>query len=440
MPDLDDLLRSDIAGTASRSVEPPAFGAVVARGRRRRNRSRAAAAAACVLAALAAGSTVLDLAGHSTEPRPANPQPTLHHVHRPPGPDRGPLPEQVVDEPAASVDQVVVAAEDPDVRAVVWRLCRTQRCTHVDRALALTGDGFATRSVVRLREDSDPAIVPAGARTFLVSLDGPHPYLLDADGSRRPVSAPAPASPVRAGEVVTRWNGFGADDFVAVDPASGAAHRVAVPGRLVELQGDRSGRLQGLSDYGSDRAPVFFWSDDGGASWHDHRLTSTGRQLFRLVPTAADTMAVLVGGDGATLFPFGAVQRGTRDGATWEGFPQDSPPSAFVDGGAVLPDGRLLVRLEQAEEQFHAGTGSEPRTGLYVSDGADWGSFARLDPPDGAPGLSPEDVQWLRGADLALAGVSVVPGHATVYITENGGNRVFAVADGGRTWTEVRSR
>jgi hypothetical protein len=437
MPDLDHLLRSDIARTASRSVDPPPLETVVTRGRRLRDRRRVRAAAVCVLVALAAGGGFLGRGVLTTSPAPADPQPTPQHVHRTPVPDRAPTAEQVVDDPAASVVQVVTAAEDPDVRAVLWQRC-LQRCHTRHAAIALTTDGFATRTVVSVDEGAFPYLHTAGPTAFLVTNDGRRPYLLDTDGSRRKLGAPTAAVPVRAAELVTRW-GFAAD-FVALDPASGAVHRVPVPAGTMELQSDGPRRLEALVSPHAGRTTHVAWSDDGGATWRDHPLATTDRSLYQLVPSAAPgTVAVLGGSDGATLFPFQSAERGTVGGVSWRSFPQGTPPSAFVDGGVVLPDGRLLLRLEQVEETFRPGFGSEPRMGLYVSDGEDWSGFSRLDPPDGVSGLAPKDLPWLRGADLTLAGMSVAPGRATVYVTEHGGNRVFAVADG-RSWFEVRAR
>jgi hypothetical protein len=433
MPDLDDLLRSDVAGTASRSVDPPPLATVVTRGRRLRTRRRAQVAAACVLVALAAGGGFLGRGALQTSPLPAAPQPAPHQVHHTPAPERGPTAEQVVDAADASVTQVAVS-DDPDVRAVLWQQCE-RRCHTRHAAIALTTDGFASRTLVRVRAGAYPYLAPAGQNAFLVTNDGPHPYLLDTDGTRRAIAAPGPVAPVRDNEVVTFWD---RETHVAVDPTSGVAHHVNAPAGVAELLNEGSGRLVSIDAMSA--VPSVVWSDDGGATWREHSLSAKGRFLYQLVPSAAPgTTAVLVGSDGATIFPFEAVQRGARDGASWQGFEQGSPPAAYVEGGVVLPDGRLLVCLEQVHETFRPGTGSEPRMGLYVSAGDDWSSFARLDPPDGAPGLAPGDVPWLHGADLTLAGVSATPGRATAYVTEHGGNRVFSVVDG-RTWTEVRAR
>jgi hypothetical protein len=436
MPDLDDLLRSDIAGTASRSVEPPEFAAVATRGRRRRARRRAVLAAASVLvvAAVATG-TVLADGTPSTSPAPANPQPSPHRTQVMPDQDNLRDPAAVVDNPDASVAGLAVATDDPDVRAVLWQVC-LRRCHDRHAAIALTTDGFASRTLVPVSPGAYPHLAPAGRHAFLVTNDGRHPYLLGADGRKRQVTPPGPVAPVGAAEVVTHWNG-GGDDYVAVDPATGSSHRVMVPAGTSEAQKTGTGRLQALVEQRVGRTPSVAWSDDGGASWHEHELTSNDRSMFELVPTAGDTMAVLVGSDGATVFPFDGVVQGTRSGASWRSIPQPGPPVASTDGGVVLPDGRLAVALAGL---VRSSVGPH-LAGLYLSAGGDWSTFTRVEPsPQGSRGLDTATVTRLRETDLYLAGTRVGAGTATVYLAEGRGSRVWAVADGGRTWTELRVR
>lgn len=447
MPDLEDLLRSDIAGAAARATRPPEFSALLARGHRRRHRRRVATTVvACLTVVLAGAGALLGRDVLAGAPLPANPNPSPHHVDRTLD-HQTPTAEQIVDGSGATVVQVAVAAADPDVRAVLWQVCY-QRCRTRHAAIAVTRDGFSTRVLVPVRDGAYPFLTPAGQSAFLVGGDGRRPYLLDAaEGTRRSLPRPGPEVPVRPGEVITRWGGAG-DRFVAVDPETATVHRIPLPARLQELQGDRAGRLQGLTWPAPDHAVAVVWSDDGGAGWHEHRLAWAGRSMFQLLPSADEgTMAVLAGSDGATLFPYEGVERGTSDGAAWRRFPQPSPPAWAVDGGAVLPDGRLALALVPPERSASRPEGR--RAGLYVSqDADDWTHLSRLDPTTAdAPRLGHQLADRLPDADLSLVGVVGTAGataHATVYLTEGlqpgGSSDVYAVDDGGRTWTRLKVR
>lgn len=434
MPELDDLLRGDVAGAAARSVRPPDFEVVAARGRRLRRRRRAVvAAAACVLAVVASGGVLLGRATTAGAPAPAGPHPSPHQ----PQPTPDPAAEQVVDDPAATVTQLAVSPADADVRAVLWQTC-SGRCERRHAAIALTADGFESRALVPVRDGRYPWLQPAGGRSFLVTNDGRHPYLLDLDGTRRPVTPPTGPAAVAAGEVVVRWSDAGRA-FVAVDPATGASHRVTVPAGTSEVQVEAGGRLDALQDLLPARTPTVAWSDDGGLTWRTHFLGSTPRAIFQLVPSAATgTTAVLVGSDGATMFPFDGVVQGSRAGASWHAFPQPRPPTSAVDGGVVLPDGRLVVALLRPRGG-QPGAG-EMRGGLYASAARDWSRFTRVAPA----GLAAADAARLRETELSLLSTVVSQGRATLYVTEGqqpgGSSRVYAVTDGGSMWTAVRLR
>lgn len=343
MPDLEDLLRSDIAGAAARATRPPEFSALLARGHRRRHRRRVATTVvACLTVVLAGAGALLGRDVLAGAPLPANPNPSPHHVDRTLD-HQTPTAEQIVDGSGATVVQVAVAAADPDVRAVLWQVCY-QRCRTRHAAIAVTRDGFSTRVLVPVRDGAYPFLTPAG--------------------------------------------------------------------------------------------------------WHEHRLAWAGRSMFQLLPSADEgTMAVLAGSDGATLFPYEGVERGTSDGAAWRRFPQPSPPAWAVDGGAVLPDGRLALALVPPERSASRPEGR--RAGLYVSqDADDWTHLSRLDPTTAdAPRLGHQLADRLPDADLSLVGVVGTAGataHATVYLTEGlqpgGSSDVYAVDDGGRTWTRLKVR
>ncbi len=441
MPDLDDLLRSDLAGTASRSVHPPDFGTVVARGRRRRTRRRATAAAACVLVALAAGGTALDRATRSAVPQPTDPRPTPHRVKTPdPALDKSaPTAEQIVDDPAAYVSEVEVSADDPRVRGVVWELCASKRCARRYTAIAVTGDGFSTRALVAVPQDW-AGLTPTSAGSFLV--EGPRrPFLLRPDGTRVAVGTPGSVAPFRAGEVLTQPGTYG-DRLVAVDPVSGAAHVLpAAANGLRQVYADAQGRLEAVRYENRGTTPTYLWSVDGGTAWHSRVVSGPVGTILQPLPSALPaTSAVLQGGDGATLFPFVAVHRGTRDGASWEGIPQHAHPRAYVGTGVVLPDGRLLVDVVGWSDD-RAGRPGRPK-GPYVSAGDDWSSFTRVLPDAvGSPEVSAAERTALAGgSSVDVIGTSVSPGRATVYVATQGRSVAYAIDGETLAWTPVRVR
>ena len=434
MPDLDRLLTSDVSARAADAATGPDFSEVERRGRTRRA-TRSVLAAACV-AAVVAG--VVGVVGadpvRRTAPDPAVPSPT------PKTNQKADLsPEAIVDDPRATVEQVAVAPGDPDVRAVVWGLCENRRCRQRHVAIAVTGDGFATRSVVGVRGGA-ALVRPAGSSAFVVSWDGPRPYVLRTDGAKVPIGRPSGEGAVVAGEVVTRLRGYG-DDFVAVHPATGAAHRIPLPAGVSQLEGDEHGRLQGVVSDGSRSRYV--WSDDGGVRWREHPLPAQDVSMFSLTPSAAPGVRAVIGGaDGATFFPFIDVSRGTQNGEAWETVAQDGDPRAYVGLSAVLPDGRMLVDVQAWSDATLRDPGARPN-GPYLSAGDDWSAWQRLVPPPDSGLADAERERLLAAESLDVVGLVVAPGAVTVHVVESGAGgsmAVYAVEDGGRTWSRIAVR
>lgn len=222
---------------------------------------------------------------------------------------------------------------------------------------------------------------------------------------------------------------------VALDPDTATTHRVPLPAGMTYLRSlhqEPSGRLVGV---GYDQV---VWSDDGGASWDEHVLPLGKRALYAPVLSAdGDTIAVVAGSDGATLFPFLAVHRSTDGGATWEVFEQPRHPLAYVDAQLVRPDGSLLVNLLAWSD----GTLDRPSAnslGLYESDGSDWTDITYVDPGFVAGDGAESAPDWTP----YLLDVVVHDGRQELYATDAGAAsaQAYVSTDGGHTWVSIRSR
>lgn len=142
-------------------------------------------------------------------------------------------------------------------------------------------------------------------------------------------------------------------------------------------------------------------------------------------------VAVLGGGDGATLFPFEKVSR--FDGRRWTAYdvPKVRGQRAYTGGGVVLPDGRLLVLLDHWSGD-RRGRPSATWHGLWASEGDDWTSYRPWRPP-----FSPRPVQPRFGSAVAsLAGSSGRDG--VMWVTTWDGHAY--VSEDGTAFREIRSR
>ena len=344
--------------------------------------------------------------------------------------------EQVVDDPGSRLSDLVVSEGDPDTRASVWSLCVDRSCDDRRYALALSDDGFATRTVLPRTWRDSPVVRSAGDDTFLVSR-GRDWLLVRTDGSLTGVDIDRAPDPVEEGEVVVPGE-YGRAPYSAVDPATGVGHRLSTPEGVNQLLLTSEGQLRGIVQDFTARTAAVVWSDDGGATWARHDLPITETSLFTLVPTPDDsTMAVVAGADGATLFPFIAVHRSTDGGATWETVSRTTTRCAYVGSSAVLPDGRLLVDIDGWSDQRTGSPGKFPN-GLWVSIGGDG---SHLEPVDtGAPFESGDGERppfEVRAVVVTADGVSLYAAETT------GDGRVrgtYESPDGGETWTAVAVR
>lgn len=96
---------------------------------------------------------------------------------------------------------------------------------------------------------------------------------------------------------------------------------------------------------------------------------------------AVDVLAVVGGGDGATLFPFERVMRSVDGGATWRRFdlPRFGGDMAYSGGHVVTTDGRLVALLDHFSDD-RPGRPSDRVHGLWTSDGGDWSTYSPLLP------------------------------------------------------------
>ncbi|HWU20082.1 MAG TPA: hypothetical protein VN088_01045 [Nocardioides sp.] len=141
------------------------------------------------------------------------------------------------------------------------------------------------------------------------------------------------------------------------------------------------------------------------------------------------------GGDGATLYPFGAVARSVH-GAPWVGYvvPPRDGDRAYQSGAAILPDGRFLVLLDAWSSDRGAKPGPEHH-GLWVSRGTDWTGFVPFRPVFSPPLGTSERIEMLQAA---RDGSRYAP-HGFVYLMTSGG-RVYVSTDDARTFTSIPAR
>ena len=330
---------------------------------------------------------------------------------------------QIVDSPRARLGAFSAVPGHPGRRLAEWYVCRDRRCYHRTYALVVSGDGFGTRHVVDLgpsRVANGWYVEPAGPDHFAISPNGGRRTLVDLAGRVTRIHAAGPPGPLVGREVPLRSSKAG---FLAVDPDTGEAHPLATPPEVVELDRTPSGQLRAVS------FAAYSWSDDGGATWQ-HLALHLGGDLPELVPSASDhVQAVLVGGDGATLFPWLKVLE-TADGAAWRSYPGPHDPTAYVDSPVVQPDGRLLINVETWSDQ-RAGAPAPRRVGMYVGHLRSAPSAVAMGAPfDRSPNRS----------ILSILDVVVAPHSVTVYGQTPEWTGVFGSSDGGATWHRVRAR
>jgi hypothetical protein len=260
--------------------------------------------------------------------------------------------------------------------------------------------------------------------------------ILHTDGRTVPIRLADDAGPVGEGEVVARF-GYGSAPFVAVDPATGAAHRITTPPETRQLELAPDGRLLGLvHDLPQGQAKVV-WSDDGGSTWQEHLLPQSAGVLLSLVNGGGEgAMTVLGGGDGATLLPFGWMHRSRDGGSTWEVLDVHSDPQAGVGQVAVLPDGRLLVEVVAWSDQRINRAGSRP-VGLHLSDGDDWAELLPVETGE------PFDSSDSGESHLEVLATAASGDGVSVFALDRSDphpHELFVSEDAGETWVSSAAR
>jgi hypothetical protein len=178
------------------------------------------------------------------------------------------------------------------------------------------------------------------------------------------------------------------------------------------------------------------WSRDGGASWNKRLLVEDGSDLVNVIESSSsdDVMAVVQGGDGATLFPFDTVHRSTDGGATWQMFDESPDDMAFLGWTLITPEGSLLVHIEGWSDEQRGRPSARP-IGLYQSNGDDWADMRYVqDVPESS---QPE----FFGTGFSLGDYAPTPsGVLRLWIYDNAGSRLLESGPGIHTWAEVPAR
>jgi len=388
-----------------------------------------------LVAALTCACTA-DSSHRADQPRAATSSPTVTGPTWPSEPTVDGQPaltaRQVVDDPDAQLLALAVSPDDPDVRLASWALCLDGRSCQSRRfALVVTEDGFASRSVVALPPRAQGyGAWPAGDRHFVV-----RPYssrrilLVGLDGRVRRVTTPGDEpGPMRPTEVVVPGLRFGA--WVALDPLTGSAHRLSTPAGTDQLLLTPAGQLRAVT---SGHGVHYAVSDDRGVTWRVSDLpVERGRELPVMLPSAReDTHAVLLGGDGATLLPWGRVLRST-DGRDWTSYDGPGDPTAYVGVGAITADGGLLLDVLAWSDRSGP---VDRRVGLW--SGRDWDDLAPVE-------LGEPLRSWFDpiGQALDVLSIQVSNRGVTVWAAVMGDDpdRLVACTDAGRTCRRERAR
>jgi hypothetical protein len=311
----------------------------------------------------------------------------------------------------------------PQRRFATWFRCLNRACDKRSYAAAVTDDGFATRHLVDLpaRHLFGYEARPAGPRHFVVTRNAFHPVVVDLAGRVTRVVVSGALAPVVHGEVAMSHWGSSKTPWIAIDPRTGVAHPFPMPtGSFDQILQTTRGQLRVLS------MTSYAWSDDGGATWHTMPLGDISGDLPMLVPTSRDDLhVVLLGGDGATLFPWGRILEST-DGRSWTSHEGPRKPWVYVDSPLVGPDGTLIVDVDGWSDQ-RPGVRSPRPLGFYAV--TDWSVPKRV----------AHHGPFRRGNPAVVVDQVVTLHTAATYAATPDGSRLFVSNDAAH-WRPVRAR
>ena len=294
--------------------------------------------------------------------------------------------------------------------AVFWQVADRE-----PSGLAVSADGYATRSLTRLPIPGE--VFTAGDRFLVRDEAMSKVWIAGPDGEWTKVEVAGPEAPVADGEVPVSMS----DGLVAVDPGTARAHPVDAPEGLfrIDYYGGRLTATSTVNDSDTGQQDVtYHWSDDGGATWKTANFTIAFLWSAQVVPTAAGSDHVIaIARDGA-IAPLAAVLTMPADGGGFTETPYDGELATFSGAWTVDGEIRFLGDLW--------GNDSPRESGVYRWVGG------RLElMPSSAPEVTDAD-------DSTLVDVVATDGGPTLLIAVD--DRLFASTDGGATWQAIAAR
>ena len=410
-----------VSGAARRiadDVEPPPVDVDAIRSRARAGRQRRTAFVVTAVAAAVIGAGVVVTDRDAAAPDPARPAPPVPSPAPEPTSSAKPwpksmTPEQVVDRPGALLTTIGVSPDDPDTRISVWSVTCSRTCPERGpfsfAALALTTDGYETTTLVRpvFETGVDLHVTTVRPGTFLlVDESNGHEWLVDVDGTQRPVvrvdAEVRPTDPDLWYPCTGGWR----QTWCSLDPDTATAHEwpEAWDGSAV-----RPGL--GVLPWGANPEPR---STGGTGRLEAWWYTAAGRQVRTLARvTRGDYVLGTVPGEMAywAVPGTGSVDLyASRDsGATWT---RETRPA---------PDLRDTYIVRRSPSGAYLAMSPYPDLVVWRAE-ADGGAFREVLRRQGG------------GTETTGTGIRVLDGLVVV----SGFDTVAVSADDGLTWTEIR--